>query len=83
MSVCERVGLVHIAVVNLTCVVLFLIPWNRRPAGDLVFDISTEEGLAHLAAAPFVMKQGCKYKFQISFRVQVGGLKGVVIFVWL
>lgn len=45
-----------------------------------VYDLSTEAGVAKLKNEGIALKEGCKYKFRISFRVQheiVAGIKFV------
>ena len=37
---------------------------------DIVYNLDTPEGLDKLAKNGVVLKEGCKYKFKISFRVQ-------------
>ena len=37
---------------------------------DMGFDLSTKENLAAMAKNPFILKEGCKYKFKITFKVQ-------------
>ena len=47
---------------------------------DLVFNLSTPEGLAKLATEGMTMKEGSKFKFKITFRVQheiIAGIKFV------
>ena len=47
---------------------------------DIVFHLDTPEGIAELTSSGISMKEGCKYKFRISFRVQheiVAGIKFV------
>ena len=47
---------------------------------DIVYNLDTPEGLDKLAKNGVVLKEGCKYKFKISFKVQheiVSGIKFV------
>jgi len=47
---------------------------------DIVYNLDTVEGIADLKSRGVTMKEGCKYKFKISFRVQheiVAGIKFV------
>jgi Rho GDP-dissociation inhibitor len=47
---------------------------------DIIYNLDTPDGLARLAATGVSIKEGVKYKFVISFRVQheiVAGLKFV------
>jgi len=49
-----------------------------RPDGDIVYKFENKEQLAKMKDTPFVLKEGCRYKVQIRFRVQhelVTGLK--------
>lgn len=53
-------------------------PEDNQP--DIVHTLSTPEGLAKLAAEGLTMKEGSKFKFKISFRVQheiIAGIKFV------
>merc|ERR1711976_86411 len=51
-----------------------------RPDGEISYDLSTKDKVAKMKDTPFVLKQGCQYKFKIVFKVQheiVSGLKYV------
>jgi Rho GDP-dissociation inhibitor len=51
-------------------------PSENRP--DIVHDLSTPEGLANLVTNGIALKEGCKYKFKLSFVVQheiIAGIK--------
>jgi Rho GDP-dissociation inhibitor len=53
-------------------------PSENRP--DTVFTLDTPEGLANLQTNGISLKEGCKYKFRLSFRVQheiISGIKFV------
>jgi Rho GDP-dissociation inhibitor len=57
--------------------VVFAPEENRE---DIVHSLSTPEGLANLASTGITMKEGSKFKFRISFRVQheiIAGIKFV------
>mmetsp|Transcript_119910 Transcript_119910/g.168796 ORF Transcript_119910/g.168796 Transcript_119910/m.168796 type:complete len:195 (+) Transcript_119910:83-667(+) len=41
-----------------------------RPDGDIVYPLDTPESIAELKKKPFTIKEGSKYKMQVSFRVQ-------------
>lgn len=47
---------------------------------EVVFHLDSPEGIAEMQTRGFAMKEGCNYKFRLSFRVQheiVAGLKFV------
>lgn len=51
-----------------------------RPAGDIVYKLESKEALDKMKDDAFVLKEGCNYKIQVTFRVQheiVSGLKYV------
>ncbi|KAL7693046.1 putative Rho protein GDP-dissociation inhibitor [Plasmopara halstedii] len=46
--------------------------------GDIVYNLDTPAGVEHMRTTPFVMSEGCRYRFIISFRVNhtiVSGLR--------
>merc|ERR1712000_703704 len=45
--------------------------------GDIVYNLDSEEGLARLRTLGVSVKEGAKYKFIISFRVQHGIVAGL------
>lgn len=52
--------------------------FQNRPGGDIVYSLSTPEDVRALKSKPFVLKEKCLYRIQVSFRVQhdiVSGLK--------
>ena len=52
--------------------------FENRPSGDIVYDLSSKEKLAAMKDTPFVLMESCKYKIEVTFRVQhdiVSGLK--------
>lgn len=53
--------------------------FEERPGEDVVYSgLDKKETLDKLKKTPFIFKEGCKYKIQVSFRVQhdiVTGLK--------
>mmetsp|Transcript_16423 Transcript_16423/g.39410 ORF Transcript_16423/g.39410 Transcript_16423/m.39410 type:complete len:268 (-) Transcript_16423:288-1091(-) len=56
------------------------IVFHDRPGGDVTYTLNTPEDLENLKKKPFIMKEKCLYKTQVSFRVQhdiVSGLKYV------
>lgn len=51
-----------------------------RPGGDIVYKLDSKEALDKMKDDAFVLKEGCNYKIQVTFRVQheiVSGLKYV------
>jgi len=57
-----------------------VIKCDGRPDGEIVYKFDTKEELAKLKESPFILKEGCKYKITLQFRVQhelVTGLKYV------
>eukprot|EP01117_Protostelium_nocturnum_P013993 TRINITY_DN527_c0_g1_i1.p1 TRINITY_DN527_c0_g1~~TRINITY_DN527_c0_g1_i1.p1 ORF type:complete len:197 (+),score=78.43 TRINITY_DN527_c0_g1_i1:56-646(+) len=51
-----------------------------RPGGDIVYKLENQEAIDNLKKNPFTLKEGCRYKITIVFRVQheiVSGLKFV------
>ncbi|KAF0687117.1 Aste57867_21088 [Aphanomyces stellatus] len=45
---------------------------------EITYDLDTDDGLKHIRESPFVMEEGARYKFVISFRVNreiVSGLR--------
>eukprot|EP01115_Flamella_aegyptia_P006923 TRINITY_DN286_c7_g1_i1.p1 TRINITY_DN286_c7_g1~~TRINITY_DN286_c7_g1_i1.p1 ORF type:complete len:200 (-),score=75.45 TRINITY_DN286_c7_g1_i1:110-685(-) len=54
--------------------------FESRPDGDIEYQLDTEEQLAAMKSNPFTLKEKCKYKIKVQFRVQhdiVSGLKYV------
>jgi len=55
--------------------------FENRPGGnEIVYPLETKEQIEHLKKSPFVLKEDCKYKIAITFKVQhdiVSGLKHV------
>mmetsp|Transcript_46132 Transcript_46132/g.92209 ORF Transcript_46132/g.92209 Transcript_46132/m.92209 type:complete len:256 (+) Transcript_46132:89-856(+) len=54
--------------------------FHDRPGGDITYTLNTPAEVEALKKKPFVMKEKCLYKTQVSFRVQheiVSGLKYV------
>ncbi|GAM21894.1 hypothetical protein SAMD00019534_050690 [Acytostelium subglobosum LB1] len=54
--------------------------FEDRPGGDIVYPLETKEQVAAMKNTPFVLKENCKYKIRITFKVQhdiVAGLKQV------
>jgi hypothetical protein len=54
------------------------IVFEDRPGGDIVYKLDTKADVEALKSNPFVLKEKCMYRLQISFRVQheiVSGLK--------
>lgn len=54
--------------------------FDDRPDGDIEYDLDSPEKLAAMKDSPFQLKEGCKYKIEVTFRVQhdiVSGLKYV------
>eukprot|EP00292_Cryptomonas_paramecium_P034424 CAMPEP_0113677516 /NCGR_PEP_ID=MMETSP0038_2-20120614/9321_1 /TAXON_ID=2898 /ORGANISM="Cryptomonas paramecium" /LENGTH=211 /DNA_ID=CAMNT_0000594823 /DNA_START=317 /DNA_END=949 /DNA_ORIENTATION=+ /assembly_acc=CAM_ASM_000170 len=54
--------------------------FHDRPGGDIVYALNTPEDIRALKSKPFVLKEKCLYRIQVSFRVQheiVSGLKYV------
>ena len=61
-------------------VVKMRVLFDDRPDGDIEYDLDTEAKLAAMKEKPFQLKEGCKYKIEVTFRVQheiVSGLKYV------
>jgi Rho GDP-dissociation inhibitor len=51
---------------------------ENRPDGDIVYTLDDAASLKAMKKNPFTLKEGCKYKLQVTFRVQhkiVSGLK--------
>jgi len=51
---------------------------ENRPGGDIVYTLDDAASLKAMKKNPFTLKEGCKYKLQVTFRVQhkiVSGLK--------
>jgi len=49
-----------------------------RPKGDIVYTLDNQEAVLKMKDQPFTLKEGCKYKIKLTFRVQheiVVGLK--------
>jgi Rho GDP-dissociation inhibitor len=55
----------------------FRVIFEDDKAPDAVFDLSTDAGLAELTTKGITMKEGCKFKFQLSFRVNHELLEGL------
>jgi Rho GDP-dissociation inhibitor len=52
--------------------------FEDRPDGHIEYDLDTKEKLEAMKSKPFVLMEGCKYKIEVTFRVQhdiVSGLK--------
>ncbi|EKX43430.1 hypothetical protein GUITHDRAFT_159794 [Guillardia theta CCMP2712] len=52
--------------------------FEDRPGGDITYTLNTPQDVKAMKSKPFVLKEKCNYKIQISFRVQheiVSGLK--------
>lgn len=52
--------------------------FEDRPEGHIEYDLDTPEKLEAMKSKPFVLMEGCKYKIEVTFRVQhdiVSGLK--------
>ena len=45
--------------------------FDDRPDGDIEYDLDSPEKLAAMKDSPFQLKEGCKYKIEVTFRVQV------------
>jgi len=53
---------------------------ENRPGGDIVYPLADQNAVLKMKDNPFTLKEGCKYKIKITFRVQheiVVGLKYV------
>jgi len=51
---------------------------ENRPKGDIVFTLNTKKDLDDMKTHPFTLKEACRYKIRVQFRVQheiVSGLK--------
>eukprot|EP01114_Cavostelium_apophysatum_P011696 TRINITY_DN260_c0_g1_i1.p1 TRINITY_DN260_c0_g1~~TRINITY_DN260_c0_g1_i1.p1 ORF type:complete len:206 (+),score=56.21 TRINITY_DN260_c0_g1_i1:75-692(+) len=51
-----------------------------RPGGDIVYKLETPAAISKLKETPFILKEECQYRIQLTFRVQheiVSGLKYV------
>ena len=44
---------------------------------DMGFDLSNEAAVASMAKNPLILKEGCQYKFQITFQVQHEIVSGI------
>merc|ERR1711991_344126 len=44
--------------------------FEDRPGGDITYQLDSPESIRKLKDQPFTLKEGCKYKIQVSFRVQ-------------
>eukprot|EP01113_Clastostelium_recurvatum_P042434 TRINITY_DN687_c0_g1_i1.p1 TRINITY_DN687_c0_g1~~TRINITY_DN687_c0_g1_i1.p1 ORF type:complete len:214 (+),score=74.08 TRINITY_DN687_c0_g1_i1:41-643(+) len=54
--------------------------FENRPGGDIVYPLENAADLERMKNTPFVLKEECKYKIQVVFKVQhdiVSGLKYV------
>jgi len=52
--------------------------FENRPGGDIVYTLDTEAAVREMKDKPFVLKENCKYKLRVTFKVQheiVTGLK--------
>lgn len=55
-------------------------PSENQP--DIIYNLDSPEGILALGSKGITMKEGCKYKFKLSFRVQheiIAGIKFVNI----
>eukprot|EP01101_Sappina_pedata_P009290 TRINITY_DN5374_c0_g1_i1.p1 TRINITY_DN5374_c0_g1~~TRINITY_DN5374_c0_g1_i1.p1 ORF type:complete len:207 (-),score=76.18 TRINITY_DN5374_c0_g1_i1:132-722(-) len=52
----------------------------ERPGGDIIYQLNSQEDVKAMKSKPFTLKEGCRYRTQITFRAQheiVSGLKYV------
>eukprot|EP01116_Phalansterium_solitarium_P015475 TRINITY_DN3424_c0_g1_i1.p1 TRINITY_DN3424_c0_g1~~TRINITY_DN3424_c0_g1_i1.p1 ORF type:complete len:171 (+),score=16.46 TRINITY_DN3424_c0_g1_i1:87-599(+) len=59
----------------------FRIICEGRPGGDIAYPLADKAAVDAMKETPFVLKEGCNYKFAVLFRVQheiVSGLKYVM-----
>jgi len=52
--------------------------FESRPKGDIVYTLDNDEAVRQMKDNPFILKEGCKYKLRVTFKVQheiVSGLK--------
>jgi Rho GDP-dissociation inhibitor len=59
-------------------IVKMRVMFEDRPDGHIEYDLDTKEKLDAMKDKPFVLMEGCKYKIEVTFRVQhdiVSGLK--------
>eukprot|EP01133_Synstelium_polycarpum_P008949 gene8949-10495_t len=55
-----------------------IVMFENRPGGDIHYPLETQAQIDAMKATPFVLKENCKYKIRITFKVQhdiVSGLK--------
>jgi len=52
--------------------------FENRPGGNIEFDLSTPAGLETLKNTSFILREGCKYKTEITFRVQNDIVSGLL-----
>ena len=55
----------------------FRIMFESKTSEDVVYNLDTEEGVAKMAATPLELKEGCGFKFQLTFRVNHEILTGL------
>jgi hypothetical protein len=58
----------------------FRLQFEDRPGGDIVYALSGMGKVSDLKSKPFVLKEGCSYRLQVTFKTQheiVTGLKFV------
>ncbi|EGG22580.1 Rho GDP-dissociation inhibitor [Cavenderia fasciculata] len=44
--------------------------FEDRPGGNITYPLNTKEAVEQMKKEPFVLREGCKYKIKISFKVQ-------------
>ncbi|EFA83600.1 Rho GDP-dissociation inhibitor [Heterostelium album PN500] len=57
-----------------------IVMFEDRPGGNITYNLETKESIEKMKNTPFVLKEECKYKIRIVFKVQhdiVSGLKYV------
>jgi hypothetical protein len=58
----------------------FRLQFEDRPGGDIVYALTDKGKVSDLKSRPFVLKEGCSYRLQVTFKTQheiVTGLKFV------
>jgi hypothetical protein len=58
----------------------FRLQFEDRPGGDIVYALTDKGKASDLKSKPFVLKEGCSYRLQVTFKTQheiVTGLKFV------
>jgi hypothetical protein len=58
----------------------FRLQFEDRPGGDIVYALADKGKVSDLKSKPFVLKEGCSYRLQVTFKTQheiVTGLKFV------